>query len=69
MLFFETRARSFLPPLQVSLGAAIYPTLALFNHACCPDFMRCNRGRGVVCIANRNIKKGEEGKGIRDGRC
>jgi tetratricopeptide (TPR) repeat protein len=43
---------------KVSLGAAVFPTLALFNHACKPDFMRCNRGNGVVCIANRHIRKG-----------
>ena len=42
----------------MSLGAAIYPTLALLNHSCNPDFMRCNRGKGVVCVANRDIKKG-----------
>ncbi len=27
-----------------SLGSAVYPTLALFNHSCNPSFMRCNRG-------------------------
>ncbi len=43
---------------KVSLGAAIYPTLALLNHSCNPDFMRCNRGKGIVCVANRDIKKG-----------
>jgi hypothetical protein len=29
---------------KISLGAAIYPTLAMYNHSCNPDFMRCNRG-------------------------
>ena len=43
---------------KVSLGAAIYPTLALFNHACDPSFMRCNKGNAVVCVANRKIRKG-----------
>ena len=47
-------------PDKISLGAAIYPTLALLNHSCNPDFMRCNRGKGVVCVANRDIKKGSE---------
>eukprot|EP00095_Tigriopus_kingsejongensis_P011484 maker-scaffold626_size122949-snap-gene-0.33 protein:Tk11484 transcript:maker-scaffold626_size122949-snap-gene-0.33-mRNA-1 annotation:"set and mynd domain-containing protein 4-like" len=45
---------------KVSIGAAIYPSLALFNHGCNPDFMRCNRGNSVLCVANRLIKKGEE---------
>ena len=58
---------SLLSSVQVSLGAAIYPTLALFNHSCCPDFMRCNRGRGVVCVANRNIRKGKSGGGKERG--
>ena len=44
---------------KVSIGAAIYPTLALFNHACDPSFMRCNKGNGVVCVANRRILKGK----------
>ena len=44
---------------KVSIGAAIYPTLALFNHACDPSFMRCNKGNGVLCVANRKILKGE----------
>ena len=44
---------------KVSLGAAIYPTLALFNHACDPSFMRCNKGNAVVCVANRKIRKGK----------
>ena len=44
---------------KVSIGAAIYPTLALFNHACDPSFMRCNKGNGVVCVANRKILKGK----------
>ena len=44
---------------KVSIGAAIYPTLALFNHACDPSFMRCNKGNGVICVANRKILKGK----------
>ena len=44
---------------KVSIGAAIYPTLALFNHACDPSFMRCNKGNGVIAVANRKILKGK----------
>jgi hypothetical protein len=33
--------------------------LALFNHSCDPSFMRCNRGRLILCVANRLIKAGE----------
>ena len=43
---------------KTSLGAALYPTLALFNHSCNPDFMRCNKGNEIVCVVNRDIKKG-----------
>ena len=43
---------------KVSIGAAIYPTLALFNHACDPSFMRCNKGNGVIAVTNRKILKG-----------
>lgn len=43
---------------KVSIGAAIYPALALLNHSCNPDFMRCNNGNKVICVANRFIKKG-----------
>lgn len=50
----------FLPSCnKVSLGAGMFPSLALFNHSCKPDFMRCNPGNGVVCVANRDIKKGD----------
>ena len=38
----------------------MFPTLALLNHSCKADFMRCNVGTGVVCVANRHIKKGDE---------
>lgn len=43
-----------------SLGAGVYPTCALFNHSCDPSFMRCNFGKGMVSVANRNILAGEE---------
>ena len=45
---------------KVSLGAAIYPSLALFNHQCDPSFMRCNKGNSVICVSNKNIAKGDE---------
>lgn len=43
-----------------SLGAGVYLTSALFNHSCDPSFMRCNFGRGMVSVANRQIKAGDE---------
>lgn len=45
---------------KVSVGAAMYPTLALFNHSCEPSFMRCNYGNSVICVASKTIKKGDE---------
>merc|ERR1711915_218733 len=42
------------------IGAGIYVTAALFNHSCDPSFMRCNYGKKIVNITNRNIKKGQE---------
>ena len=45
---------------KVSLGAAIYPTLALFNHGCDPSFMRCNNGNSVICVASKAISAGDE---------
>ena len=43
-----------------SLGAGVYLTSALFNHSCDPSFMRCNFGRGMVSVANRQIRAGDE---------
>jgi hypothetical protein len=43
-----------------SLGAGVFLTSALFNHSCDPSFMRCNFGKGMVSVANRHIKAGEE---------
>ena len=43
-----------------SLGAGVYLTSALFNHSCDPSFMRCNFGKGMVSVANRQIRAGEE---------
>merc|ERR1711962_1190060 len=45
---------------KVSLGAAMYPTLALFNHSCDPSFMRCNNGNSVICVTSKAISKGDE---------
>ncbi|KAK4298803.1 hypothetical protein Pmani_028882 [Petrolisthes manimaculis] len=42
-----------------SLGAAIYPTLALFNHSCHSAQVRYFTGIQVVTKSIRNIKKGE----------
>jgi len=43
-----------------SLGAGVYLTAALYNHSCDPSFMRCNFGKGMVSVANREIAVGEE---------
>merc|ERR1719189_1523381 len=45
---------------KVSLGAGLYPCLALLNHSCDPSFMRCNKGNEVICVASKHIKKGQE---------
>ena len=45
---------------KVSLGAGLYPCLALVNHSCDPSFMRCNKGNEVICVASKKIYKGEE---------
>ena len=37
----------------------LFVNISRFNHACDPSFMRCNKGNGVVCVANRKIMKGE----------
>ncbi|XP_069940957.1 SET and MYND domain-containing protein 4-like isoform X4 [Cherax quadricarinatus] len=42
-----------------SLGAAIYPTLALFNHSCHSAQVRLFSGNQVITKAIRNIRKGE----------
>ena len=43
-----------------SLGAGVYLTGALFNHSCDPSFMRCNVGKDLVSVTNKNIQRGEE---------
>ncbi|XP_037075445.1 SET and MYND domain-containing protein 4-like [Pollicipes pollicipes] len=41
------------------LGAAVYPTLALFNHSCDPGIVRYFSGTTVIVRAIKNISKGE----------
>lgn len=42
------------------IGAAIYPTLAMFNHSCDPSIVRFYV-TDIVCVqAIKSIKKGEE---------
>ena len=43
-----------------SLGAGVYLTAALFNHSCDPSFMRCNVGKQMVSVTNKNIQQGQE---------
>ena len=42
------------------IGAAVYPTLALFNHSCDPSIVRYYVEDNVVVQAIKNIFKGEE---------
>ena len=57
---FETPVLDIFPPgaQKVSLGAGLYPCLALLNHSCDPSFMRANKGNEVICVASKTIKKG-----------
>ena len=44
-----------------SIGGGLYNTLSLFNHSCCPSFVRANvDGSAVVCVTVRDIQAGEE---------
>ncbi|XP_023338753.1 SET and MYND domain-containing protein 4 isoform X2 [Eurytemora carolleeae] len=43
-----------------SLGAGVYCTAALYNHSCAPCFMRCNYGKSMVSVTNREIPEGDE---------
>jgi len=45
---------------SVYIGAAVYPTLALFNHSCDPSIVRYYVEDYVVVQAIKNIFKGEE---------
>lgn len=59
---FETPILDSFAPgcVKVSVGAGLYPCLALLNHGCEPSFMRCNKGNVVICVASKTIKKGQE---------
>jgi hypothetical protein len=43
---------------KVSLGAGLYTCLSLHNHSCNSSFMRCNKGRDVICVTTKTIVKG-----------
>ena len=36
------------------------PTQVLFNHSCCPNTLRINRGRVSYMVAKHTIMPGEE---------
>lgn len=42
------------------IGGGVYPTLALVNHSCDPNFIIMFFGRTAVAVASRSIFKGEE---------
>ena len=42
------------------LGLAVRPTVALLNHSCWPNTVRCSAGREVVIMATRTINTGQE---------
>ena len=42
------------------VGLAVRPTVALINHSCWPNTVRCSAGRQVVMMATRTIKAGQE---------
>jgi len=42
------------------IGGGVYPTLALVNHSCDPNFAIVFWGRVAIAIATRRIDKGEE---------
>ena len=42
------------------IGAAVYPTLALFNHSCEPSLTRFFSGSTITVQTIKTIKKGEE---------
>ena len=42
------------------IGGAVYPTLALVNHSCDPNFVIIFWGRTAIAVASRTIFKGEE---------
>jgi len=44
----------------VRIGGGVYPTMALVNHSCDPNFVLVFWGRVAVAIASRSIAAGEE---------
>ena len=42
------------------IGGAVYPTLALVNHSCDPNFVIIFWGRTAIAVASRTIFAGEE---------
>ena len=42
------------------IGGGVYPTLALVNHSCDPNFVIIFWGRTAIAVASRTIFKGEE---------
>ena len=42
------------------VGLAIRPTVALLNHSCCPNTVRCSAGDQVVIVASATIHPGTE---------
>jgi len=44
----------------VDVGSAFYPNMVLFNHSCCPNTLRINRGRVSYMVAKHTIMPGEE---------
>ena len=44
----------------VRVGGAVYPTMALVNHSCDPNFVIVFWGRTAVAVASRCIPVGEE---------
>jgi len=42
------------------IGGGVYPTMALVNHSCDPNFVIVFWGRTAVAVASRSIDKGQE---------
>ncbi len=42
------------------IGISINPSLALVNHSCDPNTIRCNLNKNTILVAGQHIKQGEE---------
>lgn len=42
---------------NAELGGAVYPTVSLTNHSCCPNTLRYNEGHVCVVRATNTINK------------